>query len=215
MLTQEQIDAIAERARNDPGDDGYGALACMPALRQTSRVEPLMSDLSTIPTQDLLDEFMRRAERGETIAPISHWIAITVALNLVKEHARVTRTPRQKQWLLNRIVFALSVPEYEKWVAEYQQTIGHWDEGEEPTTLDRSQYLSVSELWQVLTQDERDAVLGAPASEDTTKALVGRGLLRPYPDGRGETGMCWTPEAITLRNHALTLTLRHGAKSGK
>lgn len=159
-----------------------------------------MADLSTIPTQDLLDEFMRRAERGEVMAPILHWIGNMAALALVEEHARSANTPAQKQWLLNRIVYALTGPDYDKWVAEYQQTIADWGLGEEPSPADRARCLSVPELWEALSPDERDAVLGALGSDEVLKSLGERGLLTRQADS-----MCWTPQAYNLRRYAMSL----------
>ena len=159
-----------------------------------------MPDLSTIPTQDLLDEFMRRAERGETMAPIMDWVAKLAALSLVKEHARSANTPAQKQWLLNRVVYALTGTDYDKWVAEYQQTTAHWDLGEEPSPADRARCLSVPELWEALSPDEREVVLGAIGSDEVLKSLRERGLLAHQADST-----CWTPQAYNLRRYALSL----------
>lgn len=91
----------------------------------------LSSPLSNIPTKDLLDEFMSRAEKGEVMAPILHWIANMAALDLIKRHGHhpVAET---KQWLLNAVVRALTHPEYDEWVSKYEASGKKWELGVAP-----------------------------------------------------------------------------------
>jgi hypothetical protein len=90
-------------------------------------------NLREVPTQALLDEFLQRAERGETVAPIVHWIGCMAGLSLIKEYVLAPEA-MQLSWLLDTLVKALvgNGPEYHAWVAEVEATGMIWDVGVPP-----------------------------------------------------------------------------------
>lgn len=99
-------------------------------------------NLKDIPTEALLNEFLERAHRGETMLPINHWIGNMAALSLIRDDAYRSTAP-EKQWLLNRVVFALTGndKEYQKWVKDYETTTKTtWSLGSLPDdTLDEEE----------------------------------------------------------------------------
>lgn len=90
-------------------------------------------NLREVPTQALLDEFLRRAERGEAVAPIIHWISCMAAISLIKEYA-LAPDAMQLSWFLDALVKALIGEgfEYHALVAELRAAGVAWEVGEPP-----------------------------------------------------------------------------------
>lgn len=159
-----------------------------------------MSDLSTFSTQELLDEFLLRASRGEAVPPINDWIAKLAALGLIKRHTQFVNTPLHNQWLLDRVVRALTGAEYDQWVEDYQKDGTSWTSGEEPQTGEREPKHRLADVWNGLTPEEQDVVLGGILSKDHVVMFTQRGMLEQ--DGND---VRWTAEGRALRRYALSL----------
>jgi hypothetical protein len=105
------------------GDDFFETLG-------TQAEDP--NELAAIPTQVLLDEFMRRVHQGEAVPPINHWISCRAALDLLREHG-YSKTPLHRAWFLDTAVRALAGDaEYAKWVANFEKNGRPWSVGERP-----------------------------------------------------------------------------------